>query len=365
MTLLSAGSGRTRTILLALPVVSLVVACGTWGVVPAPAPPALPLDDGSLDIRVDSARGQLVLELEPVDLPAAQHGHAHHAGSQPEPRLGRIPVNGWLQGFEVELVDESGNPVPQALLHHMNLMTPDRRELFSPMMQRIGAAGEETGPVKLPRVMGYPVTEGLRVLLTAMLHNPTDQAYEGVRVRVRITYRPGRRLPPRADVFPFYLDVMPPAGIHAYDLPPGRSEQSWEGSPAVSGRILGMGGHLHEHAVLLRLEDVTAGRVLWETRPVRDTTGAVVGMPQATFLRRLGIPIHKDRVYRLTAVYDSPVDEAVDGGAMGALGGIILPNSGEVWPPPFGDNPVYRTDLETIFGADALARAEPGGGHHH
>lgn len=340
----------------------LFLACGTWGMVPAPSPPELPAPDGFLSLRVDEERRELVLELDPVDVPAmADHG-GHGMGEQPEPRLGRIPITGWLRGFDVELVDEAGNPVPRALLHHMNLMAPDRRELFSPMMQRVAAAGGETGPVLLPRPLAYPVKEGMRVLLTAMLHNPTEEDYRGVRVRVRLPYRAGGILPV-VDVFPFYMDVMPPAGVHAYDLPPGRSEQSWEGSPSVSGRILAMGGHLHEHAVLMRLEDVTAGKVLWETRPILTDDGQLAGMPQRTFLRRLGLPVRKDHVYRLTAVYESPAGETLEEGAMGALGGVILPAAGEVWPPPFGWDSTYRRDVATIFGGRSAVTGQ--GSNHH
>ena len=83
---------------------------------------------------------------------------------------------------------------------------------------------------------------------------------------------------------PVYLDVMPPAGRHAFDLPPGRSTRSWEGRPAVAARLLAAGSHLHDYGTGLKLEDVSAGKLLWEARPKLDDKGEVVGMPIHYFL---------------------------------------------------------------------------------
>src|SRR5690606_38333091 len=102
--------------------------------------------------------------------------------------------------------------------------------------------------------------------------------------------------------------------IHAYDLPPGKSQKSWEGRPAISGRLLGVGGHLHDYGVLLRLEDVTAGKVIWEAEPILDESGSVVGMPMKKFFWRLGVPIRADHVYRLTAFYDNPTGRMIPEG---------------------------------------------------
>ena len=60
------------------------------------------------------------------------------------------------------------------------------------------------------------------------------------------------------DVLPVYLDVLPPGG-RMYDVPPGTSKRSWDWSPAISGRVLALGGHLHKYGQKLVLEDVTTG----------------------------------------------------------------------------------------------------------
>ncbi len=289
---------------------------------------------------------ELVFDIGPVPLSTDTEHHA-----QPAPRAVALPVDGWLRGFKIDIVDERGNPLPRQLLHHVNLIAPEKRELFSPIMLRLGAAGPETAPVKLPGVLGYRFHRGDSLLVTAMLHNPTTHDVGPALVRVRLFYMPLRAWLRPASIYPFYMDVMPPAGKHAYDLPPGRSERSWEGRPAVAGRIVGVGGHMHRYGVVLRFEDVTAARVLWEASPGTDTHGMVTHMPTKYFVP-FGIPIRPDHTYRLTAVYDNPTDSVVPDGGMGALGGALLLEGAE-WPPVVAADSTYRHDLRVTYGSHA------------
>ena len=198
---------------------------------------------------------EYTIELAPLFLPA---GAGHHELEQPRPLALELPVEGWLRSIAFEVVDERGERVPGAL-HHLNLIVPEQRELFSQIMLRIGAAGSETKPYGLPWFLGYPLRRGDSLLVTAMLHNPTPREYHGVRVRVRFGLTPSTSWLRPIAIHPVYLDVMPPAGKHAFDLPPGRSARSWEGRPAVAARLLAAGSHLHKYARVLRLEDVSSG----------------------------------------------------------------------------------------------------------
>ena len=307
----------------------------------------VPVAEGAV-LRLEHDRGarELRLLVGPVDLPAT--GGADHGMRVVPVQLVELPITGWLTGFSVHLIDASGEPLPSTLLHHVNVITPDRRELFAGILQRVAAAGRETAPIRLPWPLGYPVEAGQRVMVAAMLHNPEGPAREGVTLELRIPYTPARSLLGRLSVQPLYLDVIPHAGSHSFDLPPGRSERSWEGRPAVSGRIIGLGGHLHDYAVELRLEDVTAGRLIWRTTPQLDAAGRVIGMPQDRFVLRRGLPglpLRSDHVYRLTAVYDNPTGRTIPAGGMGALGGVIVPNPGTEWPDVDPFAPETRTDI--------------------
>lgn len=293
-------------------------------------------------VQYDMERRELVLAMEPVQLPAG----VGHAAVQQAPALeAELPVGGWLQGYTVEVVDGAGRPVPREVIHHVNLMAPDRRELFSDIMQRVGAVGFETAPVEIPRLLGYPIDKGDHILVIAELHNPHPQAYEGVRVIVRMPHTAANAFPKPIDVQPFYMDVTPPAELHSFDLPPGRSEQSWQATAPLSGRILGMGGHLHELAIELRLEDVTTGKVIWRTAPILDEEGKLVGMPQSPLWWKLGLPVEAGHTYRLISVYQNPTGAVIPDGGMGALGGIIMPTGGVSWPRADRSHPEYLKDV--------------------
>jgi len=300
---------------------------------------------------VDSVHREIIAELSPLYLPA----HAtHHDIAQLPPQAVVLPVTGWIEGYAGEIVDSAGRPVPSVVIHHLNLIVPERRELFSTIMQRLGAAGAETPPVRLPELfghplIGYPIHRGDSLLVTIMLNNPTDRTYRNARLRVRLPYAAQGVWPSPMSIVPFYLDVMPPAGKHEYDLPVGHSEKSWEGRPAVPGRILAVGGHLHEYGVALRLEDVTAGRVLWQAAPVTDAAGHVVAMPTKTFWWRGGVHIEPDHIYRATAVYDNPTGHMIPGGAMGALGGVFLPDHMQQWPAVDRGSPEYQRDVQVTY----------------
>lgn len=312
-----------------------------------------------LRVRVDAAHDDVVLEVGPVDLPAnGDHKQlpAYHA---------TIPVDGWLHGYRVEMVDGRGRPVPRATLHHVNVIAPEQRELFSPIMLRVAAAGQETAPVGLPRMLGYRVRRGQQLIVTVMMHNPTATDYHGVTLRMHFGYTPGNAVLKPVAVFPFYMDVMPPASLHSWDLPPGRSSRSWEARPAVAGRILGVGGHLHQYGTALRLTDVTANKVLWEARPTLDRNGEVVGMPNTHFVWRLGVPVRPDHVYRITAEYNNPTGATIPSGAMGALGGALIPDRDARWPGVDRNDPQLKLDWHLVHTGNQGGQMHMHGGGGH
>lgn len=298
-------------------------------------------------LEVYHDHGDLVLDVGPTDLPAnTMHDMIH----QPPVVSHVVGMDGWIHGYRVEIVDSAGNPLTQRLLHHLTVIDPQARELFSPKMLRIAAAGSETGPVNMPRVLGLRVSPTDSLLVDVMLHNPTDQAYHGVHVRVRMPFTSTGSLVPTVSIYPFTLEATPPVmSTHAFDLPPGRSEHYWEGKPAVGGRLLGASGHLHKYGVELRLEDRTAHRVLWSVKPDTDSTGEIRSIPFGNFVWKFGLAIDPDHVYRLTAVYDNPTDTTIVDGGMGILGGVFRLTGQEPWPPVDRTNAEYEYDVKETW----------------
>lgn len=321
-------------------------------------PPPLPERSDLARVVAHPDRNELEIVIGPVELPAGT-GHLRLPI-----QLVEIPVAGWLHGFEWEIRDAEGRELPDRLLHHVNLVDPDNRELFGPVPRRVMAAGRETSRERIPRLLGYPVEAGTRLLVVSMFANATDRDHPRAYLHVRLFYsaEDGRWIRPRT-VYPFYLDVMGFVGPKSFPLPPGKATRAWEGSPAIDGRILGVGGHLHDYATALRLVDVTAGETLWEAEPERDERGRVIGVPTARYWWRGGIPIRKGHVYRIEVEYHNPTDRPAPDGAMGAIGGVVWASGDSEWPPLDRRHPDYVADLRNTL--EEPFRSGGHGGHDH
>ena len=301
-------------------------------------------------LTADRDARQFVIAIGPVDLPASHAGGEHHHGDEGMvfPPIDEVafPFDAYLYGFRYEFVDAQGKALPSALMHHLNVIDPNHRDLFLPISYRIAAVGAETGPMALPKYLfGQPVREGQQIVISAMLHNPTPQAYEDVTLKFYFDYVPAGRPWPLFGVYTFQLDVAFPAGDKDFDLPPGRSSRAWAGSPALEGRIVAVGGHVHRHAVHLVLEDETTGDTLWVGRPVLDDDGRLVGVTVGRVYLKLGIKIYPTRRYRVTVTYDNPTGQTIPDGGMGLVGGLFVPASAE-WPAADTANPLYALDRQ-------------------
>jgi len=323
-------------------------------------------------VLVDSGSHELVIQLPPVDVPAASHGSEAMVGLPLCQVL--VPLNAWLHGSRVEVVDGSGRLLPHAMLHHFNLSDPDRRELFLPIGLHLLAMSRETPTITIPRLLfGLPLARGQRLIAGAMLANGSDAAYRGVHVRLVLRYVPGGRPWPLYRTYPWAIDVQyplgrPPTGSKAFDLPPGRTERSWEGSPAIAGTMLGLGGHMHDYGISLELKDMTTGKVLWRGAPVTDTAGRVITFPLARFYnwRRLGVRVVPTHRYRLTAVYQNRTRRSIRDGGMGAAAGLFVPDRGAEWPAVDTQDTLYQRDLAaTILSGNADVMADMMMMHQH
>lgn len=311
----------------------------------------------------ESAMQDLMFELQPVDLPAGSEAHI-----ETPPDFRTFPVAGWLHGFGVEVVDANGEPVPADLLHHAQVMMPNKRELLSPLMLRLMGAGEETEANSLPPQAGFRVEQGDSVLLTSMLHNPTDQDYMGVRVRVHFTFSGTGPWREPLGVYPFFTHVTPPLVNSTYDLPAGSSEQSLDLDFPVAGKILALGGHLHPYGASLSLEDSESGEVLWEALAKKDANGNVEEIPTDKFVWSGGIEVEPDHAYRFVVHYDNP-GAMIPMGGMGTIGGVFLPEG--PWPAVDRQDPVYQWDWnmnaleEDMSGMSGMEGMEGMPGHQH
>jgi hypothetical protein len=275
------------------------------------------------DVRVKHRRDrhELIIELGPVDLPGGQR-HGGDIELLKRPTL--LPVDGWVHGYVLELTDRYGNRVPRSVLHHIEVTRPSHRDLFLNEPQRLMVMGAETKDRKFPGWMvGIPMKAGDPVVVSMRLRNDAPVAYDGVTVRVVLPYVTRR---PDVEVHGFRVDVMFPTGFVEFDLPPGRSVWTWEGSPGFDGRVFAVTGHVHRFAESLVLEDLTANRVLYRAEPsASDIKGEVVEMPVKVLSWGRGYVVRPEHRYRITASYFNPTEQPIPGGGMANVGGVYAP----------------------------------------
>lgn len=340
-----------------------------------------------ITLRDDTARSEFLITVGPVDLPlsaygphdghgghgnAPAHGDPHASHAPVFPPIGEVlvPYDAYLHGFSYRIVDGAGREMPADVLHHLNIIMPDNRELFLPVSQRLVAMGKETGAQSVdPAAIGVPIREGQRLTVAAMLHNPTSQPYAGVLVEVRLEYVLASAQRPELVAFPFQLDIGFPAGDKDVDLPPGRSAFAWEGSPAIAGRILAIGGHLHEYAVAVELVDVSTGKRLWRGLPSYDRAGHLTGVTVEVFDEESAIVLDPSHTYRVVATYRNPTHHTLYGGGMGVVGGVFLPDEIAAWPTADPSDRLYHLDrlhyMREVRGRfDQIARVVQGAQAH-
>lgn len=321
------------------------------------------------------------LRIGPVDIPMAMQGDGHHHhGVLPEPKSVTFPKSVHLTGFKYRVFDGDGGELPTEVLHHMNVIKPQYRELFLPISQRMLALGKETGAQSLPGFLfGHPIEAGTEVVVSAMLHNPIGPRLEGVTVEVELDYVEASRPWPLWEVQPFQLDVQFPVGEKAFDLPPGKSELSYEGSPVLEGRIAAVGSHLHDYAESIRLEDVTENELIWEGFPIKDDAGKVTGVTIGRLYKEFGKKIFPDHVYRVTVRYENPTADTLEQGGMGVVAGAFIPSEADSWPRADTTHSLYALDrlhylrqvsgtyeeLIAQFDSDSLDTERSDGHDHH
>ena len=313
--------------------------------------------DAPLTTTVDSAHDTVIISLGPCRVPALgamdmgrMSGMAmmtHGPGHEDVRVHFRWPADVWMRSFDLQLLDAAGHRLNQpTTMHHMELLNFDRRQLVYPLVERVFGMGEETGGAAIPKTVGLPLDAGMDMALYVMWNNHTDHDLEGVTFRLAIRYSPRNLAPRPTIVLPFKADVnIHPGAGDAFDLPPGGGSRSAVFTVGTSGRLLAVGGHLHDYGKELRLEDARNGRVLARVQAERTPDGLVTGVSHGLYgVLGRGPHLKAGRPYRLVAVYEgSPADSIR--GAMGLMGGIFAPDHYHRWPKIDRRDPAYLIDL--------------------
>jgi hypothetical protein len=324
---------------------------------------ALPDSEPKANVRLDTGRHQVIVTAGPFTVSAMPPGMNHEDMEMMDDHNSPVyrfewPVEGWLRGFAVELVDGSGKPIERRLVHHMIVINFDRRQLLYPSYERTFGIGQETTDLTLPKSIGVPMKPGTHMGLYLSWANETGKDLEGVELRLRMIYSPSNLNPRPLAALPIYMDVNLTVGKgNGFMIPTGRSEKAWEFSPPVDGRLLGVGGHLHDYGVGVRLEDAATGKVLTQLASVRTPDGKIKKMGRKLFgVSGEGLLLRAGRKYRIVGIYDNPTGEKING-AMAHMVGLFAPADYSKWPALDLGDPTLQDDLAFL--------TEMGGGSGH
>jgi hypothetical protein len=330
----------------------------------------------TVSVTVDSSRHELTISSGPFDLPNMPPMDDHammDLGMSHDTQLQRFewPVNGWFRGFRVELVDGKGRAVPPHVMHHMIMVNYSRRQLLYSAAERLMGTGAETEAASVPKTIGVPMKPGMKLGMYIAWHNDTGEDLEGVYLKLIMLWTPKNQNPPPVNALPIYMDVnLTVGGQNTFDVPPGKSSKAYEFTLPVGGRLLAVGGHMHDYGSSVRLEDAQSGKVLTRVNAERDANGKLVKVSRKLFgVTGDGLRLKAKHRYRVVGEYDNPTGKLRVKGAMASMVGLFVPDDMKRWPVTNPRDPTYQRDLASLEVRGTPAGSMEGNhqmeGHHH
>ncbi|HLC14566.1 MAG TPA: hypothetical protein VJK31_15050 [Chthoniobacterales bacterium] len=283
-------------------------------------------ETAKLSVSNSAAANELTLRVGPVNLPAHTDPMAV---AQPPVFFLTIPFDGWLTAFHPRLANSRGHSLPNKLLHHAAFYDTERTDFLCPKSEEhIFGAGTEMSDWPAIPGFGYRVKKGDRIRISTMFANPTSKNYPDAFFEVRIDYHIAQSSSNAAtlkDIYPAWFDVMG-CGKSAYDLPSGQSTRAGEFKLRFSGRLLAVGGHLHDYGEWLVLKDPATNETIVSLAPQLDPSGRISSIPIVLFADRGGFAVRRGDLLEVTDAYNNPTGKSMPGAAMGIVVGYFLPD---------------------------------------
>ena len=325
------------------------------------APPDTSLHMAPVALRVDDHRHIITVTVGPFQVPVGtmdMRGMDMATMAQSESLVARFqwPATRKFHSVELAVFDGHGGPLPRRLLHHTYMVNFDRRMLLYPLIERTFSFGEETSDLETPAMIGMPMTQGHHMGVIVMWNNETGRDIDSAYVRYTFRINPRHQWPAPTAVIPFLVDAhLVVAGFDTFSVAPGGRTVASHFMVPISGHLLAAGGHLHDHALQMRIEDERTGKVLVRVRARRDSTGHVLGVSRALpGIWGAGPHLKAGHPYRAVVVYDNPTADTLVG-MMGLMGAVFVPDRHDHWPALDLNNPDTQADIRQIVGTRAAS----------
>jgi hypothetical protein len=325
----------------------------------APQTPAA--DTTTAQLSLDAARREVTIRIGPFVIPNTGSGHQHNKMAAHETAVYRVtwPVQGWFHAFHVELVGADGQVLSRRFLHHVSMVNMSRRQLIYPAYERLLGASQEVDNYTAPKSIGVPMEPGMQLGTFIGWHNGTGKEIPGATLVIKMRYTPPNMMPRPLDVHLLYMDVAYTVGrTDAYTIPPGPSSRSYEFTLPVGGHLIAAGGHMHDYAKFVRLEDAESGKVLLNLPAKTDSTGMLKGVPTRLLgITGDGLHLKANHRYRVRADYDVPGADTLKKGAMALIVGAFVPDDPSRWPVLDESDPGIQRDIAML---ESLGHPKPG-----
>lgn len=199
-------------------------------------------------------------------MPDGKHGH-YHSGNLFQFWLAPPCQDCYITGMQANLKFADGRVASydtNVVLHHMVLFAGGKWDATCGLSflgflgERFFAAGAEKTPVVFPAGYGYKINPGE---LWNMIYElaSTSKVQETVNIEMTYYYAPASaNLKP---VRPVWLDIDQ-CGDSEYSVPAGASSKTWDWWVNVPGKLLGIGGHLHDGGVNISAVNQNTGQTL-------------------------------------------------------------------------------------------------------
>lgn len=205
--------------------------------------------------------------------PDGTHGHVH-TGNQFSFFIQKPCSDCYITGMTADLLNADGTRAgwsTDSMLHHMVLFNQGwgrddatcSGSFLGFMGQRFFASGDERTPIVAPSPYGYytGAWDSWHMIYELANHNVTPQ--NGLQIEMTYNWVPASTAGMK-HIEPVWLD-LDQCGFSTISLPEGESERTYDWTVNRPGRVIGIGGHVHDGGINIATRNQTTGEMICDS----------------------------------------------------------------------------------------------------
>ncbi len=225
-----------------------------------------------------SACGSQQIRYGPFTIPASDNPGSHETAAHLDQLFTNVQkpcTDCSIISFAPKVTYANGSEAnwnTDVMLHHAVWMSSARNDLTCPSLpERFFASGNERTPILMPGGYGYRVGSGDSWNLLVDLMNMSGEAQT---VYIDVIFGFGNATDQA--VTPVWLDIDN-CGDSQYTIPAGFSDTHRDWRTPWAGKVVSMGGHLHDGGVFVEATNETSGQSICKSTPGYGTKPGSMG----------------------------------------------------------------------------------------